>query len=140
MKPLWILPLWLAAAGAAGAAETGPEAVVRAKFAAVNRHDLAAVIASYAPQARLTASNFCAPREGLAEVERTYRALFAALPDLAVTLDEVVTQGETVAVRFRVRSAAAGMEVPIADFFTVRNGLIERDDGLFDNGGRPCTP
>lgn len=140
MKPLWILPLWLAAAGAAGAAETGPEAVVRAKFAAVNRRDLAGVIASYAPQARLTASNFCAPREGLAEVERTYRALFAALPDLAVTLDEVVTQGETVAVRFRVRSAAAGMEVPIADFFTVRNGLIERDDGLFDNGGRPCTP
>ena len=140
MKPLWILPLWLATAGAAGAAETGPEAVVRAKFAAVNRHDLAGVIASYAPQARLTASNFCAPREGLAEVERTYRALFAALPDLAVTLDEVVTQGETVAVRFRVRSAAAGMEVPIADFFTVRDGLIERDDGLFDNGGRPCTP
>lgn len=140
MKPLWILPLWLAAAGAAGAAETGPEAVVRAKFAAVNRRDLAGVIASYAPQARLTASNFCAPREGLAEVERTYRALFAALPDLAVTLDEVVTQGETVAVRFRVRSAAAGMEVPIADFFTVRDGLIERDDGLFDNGGRPCTP
>ena len=140
MKPLWILPLWLAAAGAAGAAETRPEAVVRAKFAAVNRRDLAGVIASYAPQARLTASNFCAPREGLAEVERTYRALFAALPDQAVTLDEVVTQGGTVAVRFRVRSAAAGMEVPIADFFTVRDGLIERDDGLFDNGGRPCTP
>jgi len=140
MKARWILSLWLAAASAAGAAETGPEAVVRAKFAAVNRHDLAGVAASYGPQARLTASNFCAPRQGRAEVERTYRTMFAALPDLAVTLDEVVASGETVAVRFRVRSAAAGLEISIADFFTVRNGLIERDDGLFDNGGRACTP
>lgn len=140
MKSLWIVSLWLAAAGTASAAETGSEAVVRAKFAAVNRHDLAGVVASYAPDARLTASNFCAPRQGRAEVERTYRTMFAALPDLAVTLDEVVASGEAVAVRFRVRSAAAGLEVPIADFFTVRNGLIERDDGLFDNGGRACTP
>jgi hypothetical protein len=140
MKHLWALPLWLAAASAAGAGETGPEAVVRAKFAAVNRNDLAGVTASYAPQARLTASNFCAPRQGRADVERTYRAMFAALPDLAVTLDEVVASGERVAVRFRVHSAAAGLEVPIANFFTVRDGLIERDEGLFDNGGRPCTP
>lgn len=126
------------AAGAAGAAE--PEAVIAAKFAAVNRHDVAAVAASYAPQARLTASNFCAPRIGRGEVERTYRGLFAALPDLRVEIDEVVARGDAVAVRFRVISAAAKVEIPVADFFSVRDGLIERDDGLFDNGGRACAP
>jgi hypothetical protein len=29
-------------------------------------------------------------------------------------------------------------EVPIADFFEVRDGLIVYDLGVFDNAGRPC--
>lgn len=31
-------------------------------------------------------------------------------------------------------------EVQIANFFTVRDGLIESDDGVYDTGGRPCVP
>jgi hypothetical protein len=31
-------------------------------------------------------------------------------------------------------------DVPIMNFFTVRNGLIESDEGRFDNGGRRCSP
>lgn len=117
-----------------------PLDVVRAKFAAVNRHDLHAVAESYAPQARLMAADFCAPRIGRSEVERTYTALFSAIEDLSVRLDHVLADGDHVAVRFRVLGSAGGQrfEVPIADFFEVRDGLIVYDLGVFDNGDRPC--
>lgn len=138
----WVLLL----AGAAGCASTGgdasPRAVVEAKFAAVNRHALADVVAHYAPDARLTASDFCQPRRGRADVQRTYQALFAAFPDIAVDVHEYLVQGDRVAVRMTVRGSAQGgaFAVPIANFFTVRDGLIESDDGVFDTRGRPCSP
>jgi ketosteroid isomerase-like protein len=52
----------------------------------------------------------------------------------------MLADGSHVAVRFRVSGSAAGQrfEVPIANFFEVRDGLIVYDLGVFDNGGRPC--
>ena len=122
------------------APQPAPLDVVRAKFDAVNRHDLRAVVESYAPQARLMASDFCVPRTGRSEVERTYTALFSSINDLSVQLDHVLADGDHVAVRFRVLGSAGGQrfEVPIADFFEVRDGLIVYDLGVFDNAGRPC--
>ena len=137
----WML---LAGIALASCATTPPQPVpvdaVRAKFDAVNRHDLRAVVESYAPQARLMASDFCAPRTGRSEVERTYTALFSSIDDLSVRLDHVLADGNYVAVRFRVLGAVGGQrfEVPIADFFEVRDGLIVYDLGVFDNGSRPC--
>jgi len=51
-------------------------------------------------------------------------------------------QGDRVAVRYLVRIGAAGKDfaVPIINLFTVRDGLITADDGVFDNGGRKCAP
>ncbi|MEP6729433.1 MAG: nuclear transport factor 2 family protein [bacterium] len=119
-----------------------PKAVIEAKFAAVNRHALDDVVAFYAPSAEVTASDFCKPRHGRADVERTYRAIFAAIPDVAVDVQQYVVEGDQVAVWFLIRSRITGraFEIPIMDFFTVRDGLIVRDAGVFDNGGRPCTP
>lgn len=119
-----------------------PTAVVLDKFAAVNRHDVDAVVAHYAPDAVLTAADFCGPRRGQADVARTYRTIFAAVPDASVEVRETVAQGDRVAVRFVLRGTVAGraFELPIMNFFTVRDGLIVRDDGGFDNRGRPCTP
>ena len=140
-KTAWML---LACAALTGCATTTPHPApldtVRAKFDAVNRHDLHAVIESYAPQARLMASDFCAPRIGRSEVERTYTALFSSIDDLSVRIDQALADGNYVAVRFRVLGAVGGQrfEVPIADFFEVRDGLIVYDLGVFDNAGRPC--
>jgi ketosteroid isomerase-like protein len=125
---------------AAAPSRPAPADVVRSKFDAVNRHDLRAVTESYAPDARLLASDFCAPRLGRQEVERTYRALFESIQDLSVQLDEVLPDGNRVAVRFRVLGAAGGrrFEVPIANYFEVRDGLIVYDLGVFDKGKRAC--
>ncbi len=118
---------------------TPPLAVVRAKFDAVNRHDLHAITAAYAPDARLMASDFCAARIGRDAVERTYTALLA-IEDLSVSVDQAIADGNQVLMRIKVRGAIRGQrfEVPIANYFEVRDGLITYDLGVFDNGARPC--
>jgi hypothetical protein len=114
-------------------------AVVRAKFDAVNRHDLQAIAAAYAADARIMASDFCAPRIGRAEVERTYTALLA-IEDLGVSVDDAIADGNRVLARIRVRGAIRGQrfELPISNYFEVRDGLIAYDLGVFDTGTRPC--
>ena len=143
MKTL-ILSLTLVAIATPALADDplSPRAVVEAKFAAVNRHSVPDVVAFYAPDAQVTASDFCKPRQGRADVARTYENIFAAVPDAAVTVDETVVQDDRVAVRFTLHGSVSGhaFAVPIQDFFTVRDGLIVRDDGMFDNRGRPCNP
>jgi hypothetical protein len=116
-----------------------PLDVVRAKFDAVNRRDLAAIVAAYAPDAHLMASDFCAPRNGRESVQRTYTALLA-IEDLNVSVDEAIADGNRVLMRIRVRGAFKGQrfEIPIANYFEVRAGLIAYDLGVFNNGTRPC--
>ncbi|WP_457312303.1 nuclear transport factor 2 family protein [Sphingomonas sp. UYAg733] len=106
-------------------------------FAAFNRHDAAAMAALYADDARLSSSDFCAPR-GQRDVVRTYTALFAAFPDIEDRVDDLVVQGDRVAVRFTAVSVASGFRMPIATFLKVRNGKIIADDSYFDAGSKPC--
>lgn len=57
-------------------------------------------------------------------------------PMLKATLPKAI-----VAVRFVVRGhfGSTAVAIPIMNFFTVENGRITRDDGIFDNGGRACS-
>ena len=132
--------LLLTACATVREAAPAPLDVVRAKFEAVNRHDLRAITAAYAPDARLMASDFCSPRIGHAAVERTYTALLGSIEDLSVRVDQAIADGNRVLMRIRVLGAVQGQrfEVPIANYFEVRDGLIAYDLGVFDNGTRPC--
>jgi len=123
----------------APAADPAPEAVVRAMFDAFNRHDVGAMVELYAPDARLTSSDFCAPR-GKADIRRTYDALFRAFPDINDRVEILVVQGDTVAVRFMAKSTSGQTDMPIHTFLKVRDGLILSDDSVFDSGGKPCDP
>jgi ketosteroid isomerase-like protein len=127
---------------ATSGAQTSAKSVVQAKFAAVNRHSLEKIVALYAVNAELTAPDFCSPRRGRDDVRRTYRALFTAFPDISVEVQEYVQEGDRLAVRFIVRSNLPdrSFAVPIMNFFSVRDGLIVSDEGLFDTGGRKCSP
>jgi ketosteroid isomerase-like protein len=122
--------------------EDAAKAVIEAKFAAVNRHSVDDIEKLYAPGASITASNFCAPRNGRADVRRIYQDLFGTFPDIRAEIQEYVVQGDRVAVKYLVRVGPAGngFVVPIINLFTVRDGLITSDDGVFDNGGRKCAP
>ncbi len=123
-------------------AQASAKSIVQAKFAAVNRHSLEDIVALYAVDAQLTAPDFCSPRHGRDDVRRTYQALFSAFTDISVEVQEYVQEGDRVAVRFIVRSSLPdrSFAVPIMNFFSVRNGLIVSDDGLFDTRGRKCSP
>ena len=127
---------------AAAARDGRPARVVRAKFAAVARHSPEEIATFYAPEAVLIASDLCQPRQGTAEVERTYRAIFAALPDVRAEVTDLVSQGDRVAAKVALRGTFSGrpFALDLMDFFTVRRGKIVRDEGMFDNGGRPCRP
>lgn len=116
--------------------------VVRAMFDAFNRHDAAAMVASYAPHAELLSSDFCAPRRGHEDVRRTYQALFDEVPDIVDTIDEMVVQGDRVAVLFHSRGTAGGQsfDMPIAAFITVSDGLIVRDRSVFQPSPGACSP
>jgi hypothetical protein len=128
----WVVP---ANAGPA------PEAVVQAMFDAFNRHDAAAMAELYAEDARLASSDFCTPRVGREEVRRTYRELFAQFPDIHDEVQQLVVQGDRVAVRFVATSKLSNppLALPIATLLTVRSGLIHADDSSFDTQGRACS-
>lgn len=127
-------------AAASSSAHAMPQAVVRTMFDAFNRHDAIALAALYAEDAGLVSSDFCTRRMGRAEVVRTYRALFERFPDIRDEVEDVLVDGDRVAVRFVARSGqgAKSQALPIATFLVVNQGLIRSDDSLFDTAGRPC--
>jgi ketosteroid isomerase-like protein len=137
-----LLALLLAALPVRASGSGRPEDVVRAMFDAFNRHDATALAALYAPDALLTSPDFCAPRRGSEGARRTYQALFEAMPDIRDTVDEMVVQGDRVAVRFRARAIVQGqpVELPIAAFMQVSEGRIVRDQSFFDPPSPACSP
>lgn len=116
-----------------------PRAVVSAMFETFNRHDAVGLAKLYAADARLTSPDFCSPR-GQRDVERTYAALFAAYPDIRDEVQEMVVEGDIVAVRFVATSKAGKLNLPIQTMLRVREGRIVSDDSLFDAGGAQCQP
>jgi ketosteroid isomerase-like protein len=120
-------------------ATSAPGAMVRKLFDAFNRHDVAALQALYAPDARLMSSDFCEPRTG-ADVTRTYEAIFRTFPDIRDDVDTIVINGDRAAVRFVSSSRALGgdFRLTLMTFFRFSGGRIIEDDTIFDARGRPC--
>lgn len=119
-----------------------PASVVRALFDAFNRHDASGMAQLYAPDALLESSDFCTSRHGPVAVRQTYQALFEEVPDIADTMDEMIVQGDRVAVRFHARGTINGevFELPIATFIQVVDGQIASDRTLFHPPSSTCSP
>jgi len=116
-----------------------PRSVVEELFRAFNRHDVSALQALYAPDARLTSSDFCKARTG-ADVARTYAALFRAFPDIRDEVISIVVDGDQAAVRFMTSGVTEGNEFhfELMTFLRFRDGRIVEDATIFDTKGRPC--
>jgi len=116
-----------------------PAAIIGKLFDSFNRHDLAALQTMYAPNARLTSSDFCKPRTG-ADVTRTYGAMFRAFPDIRDDLDTIIINGDRAAVRFvsSSRALGGGFRLKLMTIFRFSRGRIIEDDTIFDTGGRAC--
>jgi ketosteroid isomerase-like protein len=118
---------------------SSPGVMIGKRFDSFNRHDVAALQALYAPNARLTSSDFCTPRTG-ADVTRTYEAIFRALPDIRDDVDTIVIEGDRAAVRFVSSSSTPGsrFRLVLMTFFRFSQGRIIEDDTLFDTHGNAC--
>jgi hypothetical protein len=113
-------------------------ALVEAKFAAVSRHS-AAEIRFLCRRCRSDRVRLLRAAARSADVRRTYAAIFAAVPDVTAEVQELVVEGDRAAARSYC--AAARRVAPSTCrswFFTVRARHMVRDDGMFDNHGRPC--
>lgn len=118
---------------------SNPRTVIDELFRAFNRHDVVALQALYAPDARVMSSDFCHPRTG-ADVTRTYSALFRAFPGIRDDVISMVIEGDQAAVRFKTSGVAEGnaFHFELMTFFRFRDGRIVEDVTIFDNKGRPC--
>ena len=118
---------------------SAPGAIIDRLFDSFNRHDVAALQALYAPNARLTSSDFCKPRTGV-DVARTYGALFRAFPDIRDDVDAIIIEGDRAAVRFvsSIRTPGGGFPLKLTTFFRFSGGRIIEDDTIFDTSGRAC--
>jgi predicted ester cyclase len=131
-----ILHLMIAAATVA-AAPQGARATADRFFAAFDAHDVAAIAKLYPPDAVLTSSDFCGARTG-ADVIRTYAALFKTFPDIKDQVEQMVVDGDSIAIRFT--AVSGGFSLKLMAMLRVKDGMIVEDRTVFDNGGRPCEP
>jgi ketosteroid isomerase-like protein len=75
--------------------ERVPEGPVRRMLAAVNRHDLEAMVSEFAEDYENTTPVHPARSfKGSAQVRKNWAALFAGLPDLSLTIHDVATGPE----------------------------------------------
>jgi ketosteroid isomerase-like protein len=118
---------------------SAPTVIIEKLFDSFNRHDVPALQALYAPNARLTSSDFCKPRTG-ADVTRTYGAMFRAFPDIRDDVETIIVEGDRAAVRFLSSSRTPGgdFRLKLMTFFRFSGGRIIEDDTIFDTGGRAC--
>lgn len=133
----------LLAINGVSASELSARIVVEKRFAAFMRHDLDAIVALYAPDAVEISPGFCTDRIGPEGARKTYEDLFLAFPNITDDVTAYVVDGNRVAVQFLARSqkpdGSYAFEIRLANFLTVDNGLITRDETYFDTQGRPCS-
>lgn len=125
------------APAAQSSAQNPYQGLIDARFATFNDHDLDGIVKLYAATAIMTSPAFCSPRQGLEGARQAYGDLFKGYPDIRDEVTGYVVQGDRIAVQFTVH--VGKYAVPIADFLTVQDGLITRDDAYFDPHGAHCS-
>ena len=117
-------------------------ALARAFEAAVNAHDLAAIEALVSP-AYIEHQGMAEPMVGSEAVRGTFEALYAAFPDYRIDLEDVIVDGDRIAMRATQRGTQSGplgpmpatgrsMEVLTIDIVRVEDGQFAEHWGLGD--------
>lgn len=102
----------------------GPEAVAHAREDAFNRHDLDALAALYAPDARVFDPPDRLRDSGVSAIRESYARSFSMAPDVRVRVTDAMTEGNLTVVRETQQGArAAGLSTRIR-ILEVRDGRI----------------
>ena len=124
--------------------KTTPQAVLTAYFDALTRHDLDAIAAAWAPDGHCHVAGQ-ADATGPDGVRAYWAELFGASPDMRIQIDELIAEGEQVAVKWSASGTFAGpgsyqgieptyarLDLEGLDLFRLRDGLILREDAYTD--------
>jgi steroid delta-isomerase-like uncharacterized protein len=120
-----------------------PAEVARAVFDAVSARDLDAIVAHGAPD---YVDDFVAVGtfRGRDEIREFFREMFAAVPDLEMTVDRIVADDETAVVQWQVRGTFSGgrfqgiaptgkpLHIRGVDVMEIRDGLIQHNTIYYD--------
>ena len=99
-----------------------PEAVARARADAFNRHDLDALAALYAPDARIFDPPDRLRDSGAAAVRESFARAFSMAPDARTTVTDVLNQGNQTVVH--ETQTGAGTTRSVIRILEVRDGRI----------------
>jgi steroid delta-isomerase-like uncharacterized protein len=113
--------------------------------AAWGRHDAHTLAADHAPDG-VVVSPTGGVLEGRAEIERIYRVWFVAFPDMHFITEDLVVDGDRVALLCRLNGSHAGeffgmpptgrrIDVAAACFFRLDDGLIAHERRILDFTG-----
>ena len=121
-----------------------PHAVMTAYFDALARHDLDAIAAAWAPDGHCHVSGQ-ADAAGPDGVRAYWAELFGAVPDMRIQIDELIAEGDQVAVKWSATGTFAGpgsyqgieptyahLDLEGLDLFRLRDGQILREDAFTD--------
>lgn len=120
-----------------------PAQVAQAAFEAVNAHDPDALVANSAEDC---VDDFVAVGvfRGKGEIRAFFAELFAAVPDLVLTVDRIVADGESAVVQWHGGGTFSGgpfqgivatgkrIELQGVDFMEVSDGLLRRNTIYYD--------
>jgi glyoxylase-like metal-dependent hydrolase (beta-lactamase superfamily II)/predicted ester cyclase len=128
---------------ATSAQDTAPKAVVSAYFEALRQQDLDGIAATWAPDG--VSYNAGTELHGSAGVRAFWAEFFAAMPDLRFKVEDILAEGDRVAVRWSAKGTFSGnsafqgieptysaLELTGNDIFLVSDGLIVREHAVTD--------
>ena len=117
--------------------------IARAWIAAFNAHDVAAIVALYAPDAVLNDAGMKRARQGCREIEQWFTTRFSKVRSIAYEPASELVDGELVAITWTVNGytprllGQRWLERPFVvdgvSVFTIRDGLITRQRGYYDH-------
>ncbi len=122
----------------------GTAQLLQAYADAKNRHDVDAIVSTYAPDGLYRSVGFGAPVAGHEALRAFYTALFAALPDYSGDFDGMAIDGATAVVWGRFGGTTSGsfmgievqagrrLDIPVSFVCTFRDGRLVSDVGYFD--------
>lgn len=120
-----------------------PLHIARAWIAAFNAHDVAAIVALYAPEAELFDAGMKRRRRGRQEIEGWFARRFTALPEINYAPSDEIVDGERVAITWTVsgrtprllgqRWLARPFAVDGVSVFVIHSGRIVRQRGYYDH-------
>ena len=120
-------------------------ALMKRRLAAYAAHDAAALAATHAENGSV-ASPIGGVLEGRAEIERVYRTVFSAFPDIVPEQDDLLIDGDRVVLILRFSGTHAGdfmglpatgrqVEFQIAYLMSVADGFVVDERRIYDFTG-----